>query len=176
MRFHHNISERNMPRGVFSSSLPRTLKKYAAITWSLKVFWQMCVINVDFPVPGLPLTQSTPLWLGRSFRSCHCWNCAVLNSQSLVSSNRFDVVPTSINAREAKRTQAILFDSLFIEMRIGQVGLSLGPGSRNGQRQIRNGFRAPKCLPMLMMPLELIVPSRRGPPLLLEWASKWLTW
>jgi len=86
--------------------------------------------------------------------------------------NWFDVVPTSINAREAKRTQAILFDSLFIKTRIGQVGLSLGPGGRNGQHQIRNGFRAPECLPMLMMPLELIVPSRRGPPLLLKWASE----
>jgi hypothetical protein len=130
MRFYHNISERNMPRGVFSSSLPRALKKYAAITWSLKAFWQKprCASSMsDFPIPGLPLTQSTPLWLGRPFRSCHCWNCAVLNSQSArIFLNRFDVVPTSINAREAKRTQAILIDSLFIGTRIGQVRLSLG--------------------------------------------------
>ena len=80
--------ERNIPRGVFSSVLPRALKKYAAIMWSLKISRQwskVCFINVDFPAPGLPLIQSTPLWLGSSLRSRHCWNCVVWNNQLHVS-------------------------------------------------------------------------------------------
>lgn len=85
LRISWYTNERSIPIGVCSKLSPRALKKCAAtIAFSNSFpsqYCKVCFISVDFPVPGFPLIQSTPLWLESSVRWHHCWNCSVLKSQ-----------------------------------------------------------------------------------------------